>query len=783
MFARPGRRETLIAVLVLVVALPFAARYHLSHAATVIYVHAAAGGASDGTSWEAAYADLQAALAAASSGDEVWVAAGTYLPTTTTSRTASFVLESGVAVYGGFAGFETARTQRDPKAYETVLSGDIGLAGTTTDNAYHVVQGGSAGPTAILDGFTITGGRADGAGADEDIGGGIIVGSGSPAFANLVVIANFASSEGAGIAIDTGSPSFSATSITGNVAATSNTARGGGASNRDGSPSFTDVGFRGNRVTSSAASGGLARGGAFFGDDGAPTFKRVSFIGNSAQFTGASGTATVGGGAYANSGDTPTFTDVVFVGNTVSGTGLTPLSGGAIEASGATFTLDRATFVANRAGRGGAIRFSSNGTLLVSNATFTGNRSGAAGGGILSSADVTLKNVTFRGNFAPSATAWSIEGGSASAAGVIAWSDTIARSAGTATMSDSIVQAGCPAGVSCTNVGTADPLLQSLTKAGSTLALPIGAGSPAIDSGPTAGCPSSDQAGQPRPVDGNLDGAARCDIGATEFRPPAPSVRFALASSSGPEDTATRKVDVILSAKYFAPVTVKYAVTGGGATSGRDYTLAAGTLTFPALSTLQQISIAVKDDFAVEPGESIVLTLSSPANASLGSPSTHTHTIANDEPKAVCGGSPATFVGTAAADTIRGTAGTDVIAGLGGNDTILGLGGSDIICAGENNDLVRGGRGNDRLFGEGGNDQVRGESGDDEANGGDGNDSVQGHGGNDELHGNGGTDVVSGGTGADVLSGDAGPGDRCAGGPGADSTPAGDGCERKSGVP
>ncbi len=43
-----------------------------------------------------------------------------------TDRTISFELKNGVAIYGGFAGTETLRTQRNPATNVTVLSGDIG---------------------------------------------------------------------------------------------------------------------------------------------------------------------------------------------------------------------------------------------------------------------------------------------------------------------------------------------------------------------------------------------------------------------------------------------------------------------------------------------------------------------------------------------------------------------------------------------------------------------------------------------------------------------------------
>ena len=70
---------------------------------TIIYVNQSAAGNYDGTSWTDAYTDLQSALTAATSGEEVWVAAGTYKPTAGADRIATFQLKNGVALYGGFA--------------------------------------------------------------------------------------------------------------------------------------------------------------------------------------------------------------------------------------------------------------------------------------------------------------------------------------------------------------------------------------------------------------------------------------------------------------------------------------------------------------------------------------------------------------------------------------------------------------------------------------------------------------------------------------------------------
>jgi hypothetical protein len=156
------------------------------------YVNWAAAGANDGSSWADAFTDLQSALSAAQAGDEVWVAQGTYLPTSGTDRAVSFEPRSGVRLYGGFAGWEADLSQRDWQANATVLSGDIGAAGDSTDNSLTVVYLHQPDSLTVLDGFTVCFGVADyvdgalGARHRAVCGGGLYVeGGGWEAMANV----------------------------------------------------------------------------------------------------------------------------------------------------------------------------------------------------------------------------------------------------------------------------------------------------------------------------------------------------------------------------------------------------------------------------------------------------------------------------------------------------------------------------------------------------------------------------------------------------------------------
>src|SRR5438094_703232 len=94
-----------------------------------------------GASW-ASPCDLHYGLdVVATAGDQIWVKAGTYKPSTTDIY-ASFRPRNNIALYGGFAGTESVLSQRDFTANVTTLSGDsLFVQSGTTYYSQHVLRG------------------------------------------------------------------------------------------------------------------------------------------------------------------------------------------------------------------------------------------------------------------------------------------------------------------------------------------------------------------------------------------------------------------------------------------------------------------------------------------------------------------------------------------------------------------------------------------------------------------------------------------------------------------
>ena len=194
----------------------------------IIYVDAdATTGSNDGSSWADAFTTLQPALDTAGVGDEIWVAEGTYKPTAehggTGDRYKSFQMVTGVAIYGGFdpAVGDDAWEERDWVSNVTILSGDIGIEGDRSDNSYHVfyhLLDTALDGSAILDGFTISDGNANGSAWPHWDGGGMYNDEGSsPTLTNCTFSGNSATYSGGGMLNDnSSSPTLTSCTFSGN---------------------------------------------------------------------------------------------------------------------------------------------------------------------------------------------------------------------------------------------------------------------------------------------------------------------------------------------------------------------------------------------------------------------------------------------------------------------------------------------------------------------------------------------------------------------------------------
>ena len=336
----------------------------------------ATNGASDpscGASWSNP-CDLQYALTTLiGSGDEVWVRAGTYKPGN--DRTASFVMRDGVAIYGGFAGAETLRTQRDPATNLSILSGDVGVAGDRDDNSYHVVLGGGTNNTAILDGFMITAGNAF-AGSSygpEACGGGMENNASSPTLTNLNFSGN-AGFYGGGMCIASSSPILTNVTFSNNEAIFA----GGGIFNSSSNPMLTNITFSGNSANFGSGMAnffssrpiltnvtfsdnlGLNGGGGMYNSSSNPILKNVTFSSNTAPY--------YGGGMY-NDNSAPDLTNVTFVGNSGS-------HGGGMYNRNMSNPVIRNTIFWNNTAPNGAQIYNDTSSPVVSHSVIEGDYAG-----------------------------------------------------------------------------------------------------------------------------------------------------------------------------------------------------------------------------------------------------------------------------------------------------------------------------------------------------------------------------------------------------------------------
>ena len=230
-----------------------------------LYVSPQGNNSNSGTSWAQARQTLASALSISASGDQIWVAAGTYDETLT--------LVSGVSLYGGFAGTETALDQRAPATQVTVIDGGgSGAVITVPANAVNSTR---------IDGFTIQHGHK-------------------------LIVCNSGSA-----------PVINGNILTDQYEAQSYTFSTGAVYSTSASPTITNNLFTNN--TAAASFPGMnMNAGAVYASGGAPVVVNNTFYGNKVQNEPTVGGPTHGGALYASSSDI-TFANNIVDGNSVTG--------------------------------------------------------------------------------------------------------------------------------------------------------------------------------------------------------------------------------------------------------------------------------------------------------------------------------------------------------------------------------------------------------------------------------------------------------------------------------
>ena len=435
----------------------------------------APGPVHDGESWPTAYNFLQDALTDPNlePGDNIRVADGTYRPDQNAADPCgsdnvgdTFKLEDGVGLYGGYAGFGAPDPdERKVETYETILTGAL----NDDYNSLHVVTGTNTSATAVIDGFTITGGSATGTS-----GGGMYNRNASPTVVNCLFRGN------------------------------STTAYGGGMYNRDASPELIDCTFTGNWATSND-------GGGLYNRSSNPKITNCTFIQNSAL--------NHGGAIYNYDNSNPKITNCRFTGNSSTN------NGGAMYNDSTDPQVENCTFSGNYANIGGAM-YNSYAEPKVTNCTIAGNWAILNGGGMYSNDGTqTVTNCIFWANEDSSELVRlaQIQGGSPQVTYSCIQDDN---------PNDLLVPFDCldcnniddnPMFVRDPNAGGDGWGVGDNDDYGDLHLLP---GSPSIDASNNnvVDPNSTDLDGNPRIVDGNDDGIVVVDMGAYEFAPQPPGI-------------------------------------------------------------------------------------------------------------------------------------------------------------------------------------------------------------------------------------------------------------------
>ncbi|MFO8010619.1 MAG: right-handed parallel beta-helix repeat-containing protein, partial [Dehalococcoidia bacterium] len=356
---------------------------------TIHYVDRNVSTPGDGSSWGNAYAYLTEALNNATSGDEIRVAEGTYYPDdgmpSPDISWHSFNIGDDISVYGGYP---TGGGTRDWESNVTILSGEIQQNEIDHDNSYHVV---TVSGDALLDGFTITGGFADGGTYPTFVGAGVFIEADtSPDISNCVITGNQAPGSetdgmGGGMYIEGGaSPTITDCTFSNNF-----TYEGGGIYGAASSPTITNCVFSGNEAIGGTEEFFGGGGGLFIGGGESTTITDCTFSNNSAE--------VFGGGMLAIE-SMSTITGCVFDSNSAgAGAGMFNMDS-SVTVSDCVFDGNEANGISEVPGVGGGLVNVFSSTVLT-NCLFFGNSAKDVGGGVYTEqASTTITNCTFYGN-------------------------------------------------------------------------------------------------------------------------------------------------------------------------------------------------------------------------------------------------------------------------------------------------------------------------------------------------------------------------------------------------
>ena len=424
------------------------------------------------------YPDIQSALGDSDPGDEILVAGGTYTGVTAiypifagSVYTQGIFIDKDITIRGGFT--TTTWAFPNPVAYPTIIDA------LESGRVVYIKNG----ITVTLEGLNFINGRAFETNPGYLVeGGGLLVNAANLTISNCQVL--------------------------------SNTGIGGGGISNDGFLTLTNSIISGNSAEAPIC---CSSGGGIV-NDGELRIINSTIVSN---------TAGVGGG-ISNSGTIRVFSATIqnnSADNVGNGNGGGILNFGAAELNDSAVLANDSIFGAGIHNRG---IFTITNSTLSDNWSYSGSVSGLANSG----GTVTLTNVTIVSN-TYSIAGMEIDigiqnndsGGTISAGNSIIAYNGAENCKGVIHSTGHNLEDSNWCGLSAAGDMTdTHPILDALDYyGGPTLVFGLLPGSPAIDTGDNAVCPTHDQRGVGRPVDGNDDAVADCDIGSFEFKPALPT--------------------------------------------------------------------------------------------------------------------------------------------------------------------------------------------------------------------------------------------------------------------